>query len=103
MGAFMHTPWGFLGWGLDWLAHSGLFNHNDYFTHSNAVARLGLSRTAVRAPIPATRNWLVGLWWLWCTITAGDSYGRQLQQRLQARRFAAQPNGYARPSEGFNR
>jgi len=41
MNAFMHTPWGFLGWGLDWLAHSVLFNHNSYFTHSTSVADWG--------------------------------------------------------------
>ena len=41
MNAFMHTPWGFLGWGLDWLTHSVLFNHNSYATHSTSVADWG--------------------------------------------------------------
>ena len=41
MDAFLHTPWGFLGWGLDWLAHTVLFNHSGYYTHSASVRDWG--------------------------------------------------------------
>lgn len=41
MSAFQSTPWGWLGWGLDWLANSVLFNHNSWFTHSSSVADWG--------------------------------------------------------------
>jgi uncharacterized membrane protein YgcG len=41
MHAFMATPFGWLGWGLDWLAHAILFNHNDYWTHSTSVRDWG--------------------------------------------------------------
>ena len=43
MSAFMTTPWGWLGWGLDWLAHAILFNHNDYWTHSGSVRDWGFA------------------------------------------------------------
>lgn len=38
MGAFSHTPWGMLAWGLDWLANSVLFNHSNYNSQSQTVA-----------------------------------------------------------------
>lgn len=41
MQAFSSTPWGWLGWGLDWLTHSILFNHDSYYSHSNSVADWG--------------------------------------------------------------
>jgi hypothetical protein len=42
MSAFMHTPWGLLSWGLNWLTHAILFNHSDYMSHSTTVANWGL-------------------------------------------------------------
>lgn len=36
-------PWGWLAWGLDWLGHALLFNHSDYYSHSNTVADWGFS------------------------------------------------------------
>ena len=42
MGAFSHTPFGLLAWGLDWLTHSVLFNHNSYWTNSGQVRDWGL-------------------------------------------------------------
>lgn len=44
MTAFTHTPWGFLGWGLNWLTQSVLFNGSNYYSHSNTVADWGLRR-----------------------------------------------------------
>jgi len=49
LSAFGHTPWGFLGWGLNWLANAVLFNHSDYFTHSTTVADWGLPHGGPRA------------------------------------------------------
>jgi hypothetical protein len=47
MAAFSHTPWGWLGWAVSWLAHAVLFNHSDYTTHSATVANWGLPRGGV--------------------------------------------------------
>jgi hypothetical protein len=40
--AFTHTTWGWLGWGLNWLAHEIFFNHSSYSSHSTTVANWGL-------------------------------------------------------------
>ena len=42
MSAFERMPFGWLGWGLDWLANSILFNHADYYSRSTSVADWGL-------------------------------------------------------------
>jgi hypothetical protein len=44
MTAFTHSPWGWLAWGLNWLAQSVLFGGADYFSHSATVADWGFSR-----------------------------------------------------------
>jgi uncharacterized protein DUF3300 len=49
MAAFSHTPWGWLGWGLNWLTQSVLFHNSNYFSHSNTVADWGLPRGGPRA------------------------------------------------------
>jgi Protein of unknown function (DUF3300) len=49
MAAFTHMPWGWLGWGLSWLAHSVLFHQSTYFTHSTMVADWGLPHGGPRA------------------------------------------------------
>jgi Protein of unknown function (DUF3300) len=41
MSAFSQTPWGWLAWGLNWLAQSVLFNQSDYHSHSATVADWG--------------------------------------------------------------
>jgi hypothetical protein len=40
--AFSHSPFGLLSWGLNWLTHSLLFNHSDYYSRSTTVADWGL-------------------------------------------------------------
>ena len=50
MGAFSRTPFGWLGWGLDWLGHSLLFHNSDYYSHSRTVADWGLPHGGPRAP-----------------------------------------------------
>ena len=42
MSAFSRTPWGWLAWGLNWLAQSVLFHQSDYYSHSTTVADWGL-------------------------------------------------------------
>jgi uncharacterized protein DUF3300 len=49
MTAFTHTPWGWLGWGLNWLAQAVLFNHSNYYSHSTTVADWGLPHGGPRA------------------------------------------------------
>ncbi len=48
MGAFMHTPFGLLAWGLDWLGHSILFNHGAYWTNSREVRDWGFAHGGPR-------------------------------------------------------
>ncbi len=47
LGAFQ--PFGWMAWGLDWLAHAVLFDHNHYFTNSASVHDWGLPRGGPRA------------------------------------------------------
>jgi hypothetical protein len=49
MSAFSSSPWGLLGWGLDWLSHMLLFNHSGYYSHSTTVADWGLPHGGPRA------------------------------------------------------
>jgi len=42
MSAFNSTPWGWLSWGLNWLANSVLFNHSNYYSQSTSVAHWNL-------------------------------------------------------------
>ena len=49
MSAFTNTSWGWLGWGLNWLTQSILFNHADYCSRSNSVADWGLPYGGARA------------------------------------------------------
>jgi hypothetical protein len=49
MTAFTHMPWGWLGWGLNWLAQSVLFHQSNYFSRSTTVADWGLPHGGPRA------------------------------------------------------
>jgi len=49
MTAFLHTPWGFLGWGLNWLTQAVLFHQSNYFSHSTTVADWGFPHGGPRA------------------------------------------------------
>ena len=57
LGAFEHTPFGLLAWGLDWLAHSVLFHDSGYFTASASVHDWGLPRGGPRAYNGAYNGW----------------------------------------------
>jgi hypothetical protein len=103
MNAFTHTPWGFLGWGLDWLAHSVLFNHNSYFTHSTSVADWGFPHGGPRnypgVPQSARGGYGGGI-----RDAYAHTYGRPEPYRAHGQGFSrpAQPYNDARTSEGFN-
>ena len=43
MNAFAVTPFGWLGWGLDWLAHAIFFGNNVWCTHSGSVRDWGFA------------------------------------------------------------
>jgi hypothetical protein len=49
MGAFNATPFGFIGWGLSWLASAVLFHSSNYFTHSTTVFDRGFAHGGPRA------------------------------------------------------
>jgi hypothetical protein len=49
MSAFNHTSFGWLGWGLNWLTHSLLFQNSNYYSHSTTVADWGLPHGGPRA------------------------------------------------------
>jgi Protein of unknown function (DUF3300) len=57
LGAFEHTPFGLLAWGLDWLAHDVLFHRSGYFTASASVRDWGLPRGGPRAYNGAYSGW----------------------------------------------
>jgi hypothetical protein len=57
LGAFEHTPFGLLSWGLDWLAHAVLFHDSGYFTSSASVHDWGLPRGGPRAYNGAYSGW----------------------------------------------
>ena len=49
MSAFSNTPWGWLAWGLNWLAQSVLFHQSDYYSQSTTVADWGFQHNAFHA------------------------------------------------------
>jgi Protein of unknown function (DUF3300) len=101
MGAFMHTPWGFLGWGLDWLAHSVLFNHSDYFTNSNSVRDWGFPHGGPRA-YRGNPQFAHGGYGGYGSDRGWKRYGSTVRSGY-APRFGRPNPTYARPSENFNR
>ncbi|MGA7401881.1 MAG: DUF3300 domain-containing protein [Candidatus Sulfotelmatobacter sp.] len=102
--AFMHTPFGLLAWGLDWLAQSVLFHGSNYYSHSSTVSDWGFPHGGPRA---FSRGG-------WSAARSNNSYrtpgsyGRPsggYTARSQA--FARTPDRYAyagnRPAEMYNR
>jgi hypothetical protein len=49
VGAFLHTPFGLLSWGLDWLGSAILFNHGPWCSRSVTVADWGFPHGGPRA------------------------------------------------------
>jgi hypothetical protein len=100
MSAFMTTPWGWLGWGLDWLAHAILFNHGNWFTHSSTVADWGFPHGGPRA-YPVMGHGPNGYGWARDAYTR--SYNRPAEPYHPGFPHAPQPYADARSAEGFNR
>jgi hypothetical protein len=116
MGAFTHTPWGLLGWGLDWLAHSVLFNNSDYFSQSSTVADWGFPHGGRRAfsgrGFPGRRFSDRGSWGRGSSDRAfsgrgtfGGPYGSNRAQgsfdRSGGRYDANRGQGFTRPPDRF--
>jgi hypothetical protein len=85
--AFSHTPFGWAGWALNWLAQAIFFNHSSYMSHSTSVAHWGGSRNGSSAFSRAGPSGFQG------------SYGRQ-QAYSRPQENYSRPGGYsqARPS-----
>lgn len=49
VGAFFRAPFGFLGWGLDWLGHAILFDHDVWCSRSVSVHDWGFPHGGARA------------------------------------------------------
>lgn len=99
MNAFMHTPWGILGWGLDWLAHEVLFNHSGYFTHSTSVADWGFPHGGPRA-YPGTPQFAHGGYG--SANRGWNNYGGSMRSGY-APRYGQPAPMHERSTEGFNR
>jgi Protein of unknown function (DUF3300) len=107
MSAFMSTPWGWLGWGLDWLAHAILFNHSGWYTHSTSVADWGFPHGGPRSypGVPMNRGggwdghgWPHEGYRAFSRSNEGYDRGRANQAVRPAPGW-----GDARSAEGFNR
>jgi hypothetical protein len=95
MTAFNRTPFGFIGWGLSWLAQAVLFHQSNYFTHSTTVADWGFAHGGRR--YFAERG----------TMARGYGAGGYGQNRgynsAYGQGFAQRGYEGNRPAEGFNR
>jgi len=105
MNAFMHTPFGLLAWGLDWLAHSVLFNHDCYYTHSNSVRDWGFPHGGPRA-YPGSPQFAHGGYGYGNGNRGWNNYGNSYRSSVRngyAPRFGQPAPEYRRPVENFNR
>ncbi len=95
MTAFNRTPFGFIGWGLSWLAQAVLFHQSSYFSHSTTVADWGFAHGGRRAFAANGYNRNPGGYGSRGGYNSG--YGQGFAGRS--------PQGYAgvRSGDGFNR
>jgi hypothetical protein len=96
MTAFNRTPFGFIGWGLSWLAQAVLFHQSSYFTHSTTVADWGFAHGGRRYFSQGG------------TMARGYGAGGYGQNRggynsAYGQGFAQRGYAGSRPAEGFNR
>jgi hypothetical protein len=104
MTAFNRTPFGFIGWGLSWLAQAVLFHQSSYFSHSTTVADWGFPHGGRRA---FGQSGMMARGSNGFNRTPGGysqprgGYGSGYGQGFAGR----SPQGYAgaRPADGFNR
>ncbi len=116
MGAFLHMPFGWLGWGLDWFGHGILFNHAAYYSHSSSVAHWGGrggwygGRGGRPEPLRQGQDYLPGRAYAANRFTANASrgYGQGYQNRGYQQSYnrgygqAYQNRGYAQSNNrGF--
>ena len=109
MTAFNRTPFGFIGWGLSWLAQAVLFHQSNYFSHSTTVADWGFAHGGRALLLPRRddsqrlrRGWLWSESWRY-----NSAYGQGFARSPQGYAGAGQPRlqpglpapgvGYARP------
>jgi hypothetical protein len=78
MTAFSHMSWGWLGWGLSWLAHTVLFHQSNYYSQSITVADWGFPYGGPRV------------------FSRGGGIATQAVSSYRT------PVGYGRPSGGYN-
>jgi hypothetical protein len=101
MTAFSHMSWGWLGWGLSWLAHSVLFHQSDYFSQSTTVADWGLPYGGRRAFSQGGGRVTQAVG----SYRASGDFGRRGGEPAQ--RFMQTPYRYPyggnRPADGYNR
>jgi hypothetical protein len=104
MTAFNRTPFGFIGWGLSWLAQAVLFHQSSYFSHSTTVADWGFPHGGRRA---FAQSGMMARGSNGFNRSPGGygqprgGYGSGSGQGFAGR----SPQGYAgaRPADGFNR
>jgi len=87
--AFTSTPFGLLAWGLDWLGQCLLFNHSDYYSHSDSVRDWGLPYGGPRA------HWAPHREYAGYNRGYGQGFNRGYNNRNQ--------QGYNRGYQSFNR
>jgi hypothetical protein len=102
MTAFNRTPFGFIGWGLSWLAQAVLFHQSNYFTHSTTVRDWGFEHGGRRYFAQGgtmARGYGAGGY-------GGGGYGQNRGYgSAYGQGVARSPQGFAggRPAEGYNR
>jgi Protein of unknown function (DUF3300) len=102
MTAFNRTPFGFIGWGLSWLAQAVLFHQFNYFTHSTTVRDWGFEHGGHRY---FAQGGTMGRGY-GARGYGGGGYGQNRGYgSANGQGFAHAPQGYAggRPAEGYNR
>jgi hypothetical protein len=92
MSAFNRTPFGWLGWALDWLSQSVLFHNTNYYSQSTSVAHWGSQRGGPSGSYGRTGNGYGG------TQAYGRLPSRNYEDYGENRLYAGN-----RPQEGSNR
>jgi hypothetical protein len=100
MGAFNHTSFGWMGWVLNWLTQSVLFNHSDYTSHSTSVAHWGGPHNGMSAYSRAGPSGFQGSYNRGQEgyARSGNSYYAQNRPSQPYSAYAAPQNNYARPA-----
>jgi hypothetical protein len=92
MSAFTHTPWGWLAWGLNWLAQAIFFHDSNYHSHSTTVADWGFRHEGFHAY--AGRG-------IYARPIRGDGRGPEHFGRFGGRYDASRGHEFARPPDHY--